>query len=157
MPHGSCSFKNSWLQDGAYKLWVYISPLGKIYAGCKLCNKYDINQAVMGKSALVSHAGGRTHKDLELAAKTATTSLVPLFFKKRVQITSESSTTTTTATSVRVDYCLTSTSVFFLDILFLSLNDKIITVIQTNLTTQLHIYAPLNKTLTIGYNKSNYH
>ena len=41
MPHGSCSFKNSWLQDGAYKLWVCISPLGKNYAGCKLCNKYD--------------------------------------------------------------------------------------------------------------------
>ena len=65
----------------------------------------------MGKSALVSHAGGRTHKDLELAAKTATKSLVPLFFfKKWVPITSESSTTTTAATSVCVDDGSTSIS-----------------------------------------------
>ena len=59
MPHGSCKFKNSWLQDGAYKLWVCLSPLGKNYAGCKLCSKYDINLAAMGKSALASHAGGQ--------------------------------------------------------------------------------------------------
>ena len=83
MPHGSCKFKNSWLQDGAYKLWVCLSPLGKNYAGCKLCSKYDINLAAMGKSALASHGGGQTHKDLELAAKTATKSLVPLFFPKK--------------------------------------------------------------------------
>ena len=55
MPHGSCSFKNSWLHYGAYKFWVCISPLGKNYAGCNLFNKYDINLAAIGKSALVIH------------------------------------------------------------------------------------------------------
>ena len=75
MLHGSCKFKNSWLQDGAYKLWVSVTSWKK-YAGCK----YDMNLAAMGKSALASHAGGQTHKDLELAAETATKSLVFLFF-----------------------------------------------------------------------------
>ena len=60
-PHGKTVFRNKWLSEERFKLWL--KPGKKASeAICAICSNATINAEKMGIAALLSHAQGKKHK-----------------------------------------------------------------------------------------------
>ena len=83
--HGKVTFNENWLSDERFKLWLPKSKY-KHKAICKLCNYAVIDIAVMGVSALASHAKGAKHQGKVQAFKP----ISELFYKTSTNTTTSS-------------------------------------------------------------------
>lgn len=81
-----CIFNDSWLSDQRFSEWLKKATAYRAY--CKLCAK-DFDISNMGVSALVSHAGGKKHQEIQ-KSKTACAG----FFNKTGSSESNSATVT---------------------------------------------------------------
>ena len=61
--HSLSTFKEIWLTDPIFQLWIAKVPEDLSLAWCKLC-KSNINISKMGRSALNDHARGKRHLDI---------------------------------------------------------------------------------------------
>ena len=61
--HSVSTFKEIWLTDPIFQLWIAKVPGDPSLARCKLC-KSNINISKMGRSALNDHAKGKRHLDI---------------------------------------------------------------------------------------------
>ena len=61
-------FNEKWLEEDQFKEWL-VSAKDNGKARCKLCKK-DIELSNMGRQALLSHCGGKQHKEVDLKVKT---------------------------------------------------------------------------------------
>ena len=62
-----CHFQNEWLTNEEYSNWVQVVPKSRSRVKCSLC-KTEIDISNMGVSALDSHAAGKKHKQIAIAA-----------------------------------------------------------------------------------------
>ena len=74
-------FNANWLEDDQFKSWLTSAKDGN-KARCKLYKK-DIELSNMGRQALVSHCGGKKHKEIDVKMKT--------FFQSKKQTERDSS------------------------------------------------------------------
>ena len=61
--HSMSTFKEIWLTDPIFQLWIVKVPGDPSLAWCKLC-KSNINISKMGRSPLNDHAKGKRHLDM---------------------------------------------------------------------------------------------